>query len=728
MAWWDWPQWERMIDWMALKGINLPLAATGQEGVWQLVLRDLGFSDRQIARVPRRARVPAVGLDGQHRRAGRTAAGQLDRQPRGAAAPHPGARARARHDAGAAGLHRARAGVDRAGLSGSEDPQDRGLVGGLPGHLVPRSARSALPAYRQAFHRAPDANSSAPTTSTPPTASTRSTRHPTIRRSSPAMGRAVYRVDALGRSATPSGCCRGGSSTTRRSSGRSRRRARCSAPCPTIASIVLDLWGDRHPVWKTREAFYGKPWIWNVLYNFGGKVSLNGDLPQIAANLGEALHSPQKGRLSGLGMMMEGLGTNPVVPDFVMDMTWRTEVPPIERWTRDYVDASLRRRQRAARGKPGRLLLATAYRSAPQTGTFLAERPAFYDPKTAYRTEPIAPYDVKAAGRGARHAARRVDRTGIKRRLSLRRRQPDAAGARAARPAAGEGSRARVRAQRTGRRSWPPKQHVIDLLRDLDELVGTREEFLLGRWLEDAKRWATTAAETEPVRVERAQHHHPLGHEVHRGRRTTTSTCTRTSSGRGMFSSYYLPRWQEFFARLNRCARRRDAVRPRAVCRGDVRAGSRSGRGAMTSFRPPRVATRLPSLGVWWRNTERRWNGRQVPATRRLEGPESLRMSQVLPDLIPPLQSVLNGRSTAVPKSLGRPFKASMTTPEASSRNSAMRARRTTATHARRSEARLARRLERQKLLRMSQVFSTVPGGLSRRLAPRFAGPMKQRC
>ena len=32
MAWWDWTQWERMIDWMALKGINLPLAATGQEG------------------------------------------------------------------------------------------------------------------------------------------------------------------------------------------------------------------------------------------------------------------------------------------------------------------------------------------------------------------------------------------------------------------------------------------------------------------------------------------------------------------------------------------------------------------------------------------------------------------------------------------------------------------------------------------------------------------------
>src|SRR4029079_4586607 len=48
MAWWGWDEWQRMIDWMALKGINLPLAATGQEGTWQLVLRELGFSDKQI--------------------------------------------------------------------------------------------------------------------------------------------------------------------------------------------------------------------------------------------------------------------------------------------------------------------------------------------------------------------------------------------------------------------------------------------------------------------------------------------------------------------------------------------------------------------------------------------------------------------------------------------------------------------------------------------------------
>jgi alpha-N-acetylglucosaminidase len=48
MAWLRWRDWEKLIDWMALKGVNLPLAITGQEAVWQLVLRDIGFSDEQI--------------------------------------------------------------------------------------------------------------------------------------------------------------------------------------------------------------------------------------------------------------------------------------------------------------------------------------------------------------------------------------------------------------------------------------------------------------------------------------------------------------------------------------------------------------------------------------------------------------------------------------------------------------------------------------------------------
>ena len=41
MAFWDWDRWEQEIDWMALHGINLPLAMVGTDVVWRNVLLDL---------------------------------------------------------------------------------------------------------------------------------------------------------------------------------------------------------------------------------------------------------------------------------------------------------------------------------------------------------------------------------------------------------------------------------------------------------------------------------------------------------------------------------------------------------------------------------------------------------------------------------------------------------------------------------------------------------------
>ncbi|MBN1198290.1 MAG: alpha-N-acetylglucosaminidase N-terminal domain-containing protein, partial [Bacteroidales bacterium] len=48
MAWWEWKEWERQIDWMAMNGVNLPLAITGQEEVWHEVYRELGLTESQI--------------------------------------------------------------------------------------------------------------------------------------------------------------------------------------------------------------------------------------------------------------------------------------------------------------------------------------------------------------------------------------------------------------------------------------------------------------------------------------------------------------------------------------------------------------------------------------------------------------------------------------------------------------------------------------------------------
>ena len=42
---WNWTRWERHIDWMALNGINLPLAFIGQEAIWERVWKKVRAKD-----------------------------------------------------------------------------------------------------------------------------------------------------------------------------------------------------------------------------------------------------------------------------------------------------------------------------------------------------------------------------------------------------------------------------------------------------------------------------------------------------------------------------------------------------------------------------------------------------------------------------------------------------------------------------------------------------------
>jgi alpha-N-acetylglucosaminidase len=272
-------------------------------------------------------------------------------------------------------------------------------------------------------------------------------------------------------------------------------------------------------------------------------------LPQIAANLGDVLASPDKGKLAGIGMMMEGLGTNPIVPDFVMDMTWRTDVPPVDHWTQEYVQRRYGFPDSHATSA-WRLLLATAYRSSAQTGTFLAERPSFYRQGTAYRSEPNPPYDgrelaaaldslLAASSTLGASDAYRYDVVNLARQvlgqLGL--------------PLVNAVEAAYTRRDRAG--LVDAESRVTALLQDLDSLVGTREEFLLGRWLEDAKRWAATDAERSLYEWNARNIVTLWGTKCTEGQNDDLNLYA-FKEWQGMFGSYFLPRWQEFFKRLNR--------------------------------------------------------------------------------------------------------------------------------------------------------------------------------
>lgn len=49
MPYWDWERWEQEIDWMALHGVDMPLALVANEAISARVWKKMGLTDEEIA-------------------------------------------------------------------------------------------------------------------------------------------------------------------------------------------------------------------------------------------------------------------------------------------------------------------------------------------------------------------------------------------------------------------------------------------------------------------------------------------------------------------------------------------------------------------------------------------------------------------------------------------------------------------------------------------------------
>ena len=372
MAWWDWPQWERMIDWMALNGINLPLAVTGQEAVWHNVYRKLGLSEAEIGQfLVGPAYLPFGWM------------GCMD----GWGGPLP------------------QDWIERHCRTGAEDPGSPGALGmtpvlqGFTGH-VPGALKRIFP--RAAFRQLPSWCGFPGTYFVDPL-------DPLFRR----IGKAfleeqtrlygtdhLYAADTFIEMSPPSNEPRflqdmgkavfGAMAETDPKAvwvmqgwlfinnpgfWKPPQSRALLTSVPGDRLLLLDLMCEADPAWKKTEAFYGDPWVFCIIQTFGDTVSLHGGLKPIARNLQEAMTSPQAGKLRGIGHIMEGLGCNPVVHDFLADMTWRTEVPQVDAWVQDYVQRRYGRVHPSTR-TTWKVLLESVYSSPGPTGTLLCSRPS----------------------------------------------------------------------------------------------------------------------------------------------------------------------------------------------------------------------------------------------------------------------------------------------------------------------------------------------------------------
>ena len=525
LAHWRWPQWERLIDWMALNGVNRPLAMTGQEAVWLRVGWRIGLAPEEMNDfIPGAAYLPFGWM------------GCLD----GWGGPLPATWCD-RHEALAKQiLARER----ELGMT----PVLQGFTGHLPAALLRRhpDARvhtihwhewkthlldpmdplfaqlSAVYAEEQARLFGTDHFYAADTfiEMTPPSGDLEYLAQ---------LGRAIYQGMAA-RDAEAVWVLQGWAFMDKRSFWTQPRIEAFLGGVPDGRMLILDLHCESRPMWDQTKAFTGKPWLWCNVQNFGRNTQMTAALDANNKGLQAARRAPQRGNLCGLGMVNEGLCYNPVAYAFFFEQGWRDRAVDVRAWAQDYIRHRYGRHSAPACQAWDLLVPAVYAHFQPERSEHL-RRPSESVPALATpcdgTLETAWGYLLAAAPDLGPVDAYRFDLVNLGRQvLSNRATQLK----RALQEALGSRQRQRFAGL---------VQDMRALLLDLDELVGTRPEFLLGIWLAEARSWGDS--ESERIRLEEGARRQITiwGH-------TDILRDYARKEWAGLLKNFYAVRWQRY--------------------------------------------------------------------------------------------------------------------------------------------------------------------------------------
>lgn len=478
--WWDWEEWEPFIDWMALSGINAPLAVTGQEAVWQAVGRRFGMTEEEItAFLPAAPYLPFCWM------------GCLD----GYGGPLP------------EGWIERRAALERRILARERELGMTPVLQGFTGHIPEALARRHPEARTQRIHWV-----EWETTMLDPTdplfgqiaeaflaeqtrlfGSDHLYAADSFIEMTPPSGELDYLAD-LGR-AIYDGMARYDPEAVWLLQGwtfmnqgvfwtEDRVRAFLGA-VPNERMLLLDLYCDGYPVWSATDGFHGKPWVWSFISNFGGQVFLGSSGPvDRFADLAAVRRDPLASGLSGVGYMMEGFGNNPPLFDLMFELAWDSDID-VDEWFGDYPTARYGARSEAAT-RAWEILRQRVYSRGWGRQSVVAAYPSDGLDHSAYSLSALAEAwrllleAEPTVGRSAtwEHDVVNVARQALATYAGTIHEEAVSAFARGDADAHREASR-----------------RFLGLIADIDELLGSNEQFLLGRWLADARQWGGSGAE-----------------------------------------------------------------------------------------------------------------------------------------------------------------------------------------------------------------------------------------
>lgn len=545
MAFWDWKRWEQELDWMALHGINLCLDIVGTDVVWRNVLLKLGYTKAEANEFVAGPAFQAWWLmnnlegwggpnsDNWYRQREALQKKILRRMKElGINACLPGYSGMVPHDAS-----------KRLAL----DVADPGLWNDYkrPAFLQPTDKRFAEIAslyYKEQeklfgkadfysmdpFHEGGNARG----------VDLKAAGKAIMASMKAANPKAVWVVQAWG-----------------------------ACPYPDMIRdlrngdmLVLDLysenrpqWGDPESTWYREDGFNGHDWAFCMLLNFGGNVGLFGKIQHVIEEYYKARQSKFASTLKGVGLTMEGIENNPIMYELVSELPWRDTRFSWEKWLHGYVEArygNLHNKKvqqawmllaKSVYGAPARLteqgchesvLCARPSLDAYQVSSW-SEMEEFYNPEDVIQAARLmveASHDVKA------NANFRYDLVDITRQAI----------AEQARLVYGEAVAA---CKAKDREMFAHATRMfLDILLQQDRLLSSMPDFMVGRWIAQARALGTDAQESD--------------HYEWNARTQITIWGNRDAAERGGLREYahkewngvlrdfYYPRWKAYFDAL----------------------------------------------------------------------------------------------------------------------------------------------------------------------------------
>lgn len=265
---------------------------------------------------------------------------------------------------------------------------------------------------------------------------------------------------------------------------------------PEDRLLVFDLNSSKS---KGFDYFKGRPWHGGMIHNFGGTVSLGGNLDALATRLNIEGKDETWKNYIGFGLFPEATENNPVIYELAAEMAWYNQKPNMEKWIEDYAKARYGGEDKKML-EAWEVLYKTAY-GKKRGVTLVGESPICARPHLkiagaspnswltstkSYNFAELweAPYlMLQADKRVTTHPNYRYDLVDVMRQclgdlsILLQKRLAEA--------------------YNTGNKEMFEKEaeRYLELILDMDELLATDASFTLGRWIEQARHCGSTEEE-----------------------------------------------------------------------------------------------------------------------------------------------------------------------------------------------------------------------------------------